>query len=90
LPVIEVDVDSVDALDVDCWFHPGTEPTIRTVAQHCKRIMDADLEYPIVLHSDGSLMDGGHRLAKALIQGLDKIKAVRFDETPEPDDIREV
>ncbi|MFT5368562.1 MAG: hypothetical protein ACI8V2_003528 [Candidatus Latescibacterota bacterium] len=35
-------------------------------------------------------MDGGHRLAKALIQGLDKIKAVRFDVTPEPDDIREV
>ena len=88
LPVIEVAVESVEALDVDCWFLPGTEPTIRQVAQHCQRIMDADFCYPIILHADGSLMDGGHRVAKALIQGLDKIKAVRFLVTPEPDEIR--
>ena len=90
LPVIEVAVASVKALDVDCWFGQGTEPTIRNVAKHCQRIMDADLRYPIVLHADGSLMDGGHRLAKALIEGKDHIQAVRFDVTPEPDEIVDV
>lgn len=89
LPVIDVAVESVAALDVDCWFGKGTEPTIRNVAKHCQRIVDADLDYPIILHADGSLMDGGHRLAKALMQGIDKIKAVRFDVTPAPDDIRD-
>lgn len=90
LPVIDVAIESVGALDVDCWFLPGTEPTIRRVAQHCQRIMDADFCYPIILHADGSLMDGGHRVAKAWMDGMDTIKAVRFDVTPEPDEIREV
>lgn len=87
LPVIEIAVESVVALDVDCWFGPEVEPTIRKVALHCKRIVDADLNYPIILHADGSLMDGGHRLAKALMAGHEKIRAVRFEETPEPDEI---
>lgn len=90
LPVIEIDVESIGALDIDCWFHPGTEPTIRNVAQHCQRIIEANLEYPIILHADGSLMDGGHRVAKALIQNIKKVKAVRFDITPEPDEICDV
>jgi len=35
-------------------------------------------------------MDGGHRVAKALIQNIKKVKAVRFDVTPEPDEICDV
>jgi hypothetical protein len=88
LPVKEVEVASFDELDWDCWFGSSRKPTIRTVARHCQRIMNADLSYPIILHADGSLMDGGHRLAKALMQGLKMIKAVQFDVTPPPDEIK--
>lgn len=86
LPVKTILVESVAALDVDCWFGED-EPTIRRVAKHCQRIVDADLTYPIILHADGSLMDGGHRVAKAVMLGYDSIRAVQFEVTPEPDAI---
>ena len=47
--------------------------------------MEADLSYPIILSSDGGLMDGGHRIAKAWIEGCQEIDAVQFQEDPEPD-----
>ena len=40
------------------------------MAEHARRIQEADLAYPIILSADGRLMDGGHRLAKAWLRGL--------------------
>ena len=50
---------------------------------HAKRVMEADLEYPVILNPEGGMMDGIHRLMKALILG-EKVKVVQFDEWPEP------
>jgi len=55
------------------------------VAQHAKRIWDADLTYPVILATDGRLMDGGHRIAKAWLQGMPEVRAVQFVLDPEPD-----
>ena len=85
LPVFEINVGSFDELDMDCWFGKDREPTLRLVADHCRRIIRADLAYPVILHSDGSLMDGGHRICKALLEGIPVVKAVKFEKTPEPD-----
>jgi len=85
LPVISVEVASFKELDLDCWFCGKKAPTIRRVADHCRRIAKADLEVPIILDADGSLMDGGHRLAKALMLGNTTIKAVRFPVQPPPE-----
>jgi hypothetical protein len=52
-----------------------------------KRIMKADLNYPIILDEDGEIIDGRHRVIKALYLGHKTIKAVRFDTNPEPDEI---
>ena len=87
LPVVEASVASFAELDWDCWFGADREPTIRRVARHCQRIVNADLSFPIILHADGSLMDGGHRLAKALMIGVSTIKAVQFVVTPPPNEI---
>ena len=65
LPAFELSVTEVAELDQDCWFE-NRPPTLREVAKHCQRIVAADLRYPIILNADGSLMDGGHRLCKAL------------------------
>jgi hypothetical protein len=43
------------------------------------------MTYPIILAADGGLMDGGHQVCKAWMQGHDKIMAVKFDVDPEPD-----
>lgn len=57
-------------------------------AKHWKRADKANLDYPIILDEDGFIMDGWHRVAKALFLGLATIKAVRFDVTPDCDYVR--
>ena len=48
-------------------------------------IAEADLTYPIILSSDGRVMDGMHRAAKAILEGRDVIAAKQFVHDPEPD-----
>jgi hypothetical protein len=57
LPVHEVAIDDIAEFDQDCWFQ-GRAPTCRQVAEHARRIQAADLGFPVILASDGSLMDG--------------------------------
>ena len=87
LPIERVKLADIAELDVDCWFQERHVPTVRKVAEHARRIFDADLAYPVILCAEGRLMDGGHRLAKAWMEGREEIAAVRFSITPEPDEI---
>jgi len=41
--------------------------------------------YPIILGADGRLMDGMHRVARAVLDGRSTITAGRFQEDLEPD-----
>ena len=50
-------------------------------------MLESDLAFPVILSSDGRVMDGMHRICKALLQGLDCVDAVRSVRDPEPDDI---
>ncbi len=85
LPVREVPIAAIAEFDRDCWFGPDRSPTCKAVAEHARRILAADLTFPIILAADGSLMDGGHRIAKAWLLGQATIAAVRFPGTPAPD-----
>ena len=58
--------------------------TLREMVMHMKAVNDADLSYPIILDEDGDVMDGRHRIMKAIITGKKSIKAVRFDRNPSP------
>lgn len=58
--------------------------TLREMVMHFKAVNDADLKYPIILDEDGEVMDGRHRIMKAIIEKEETIKAVRFDKNPEP------
>lgn len=59
--------------------------TARLLADHIKRVNDTNLEYPVIMDADGLIMDGWHRVVKALVEGRETIKAVRFEKTPSPD-----
>jgi hypothetical protein len=86
LPVVEVPVDSLSDLDTAYWALPGAEhPTVRELVVHLRLIREADPTYPIILGSDGRVMDGMHRVARALLEGRTTIAAVRFPHNPEPD-----
>lgn len=73
-------------LDEAFWFDiGGPPPTCRNVVGHMQIIEAANLAYPIILSSDGRVMDGMHRVAKALLFGQSHVMAIRLDPTPEPD-----
>jgi hypothetical protein len=55
------------------------------VAHHVRRALDVDTSHPIILDEAGFIMDGWHRVLRALIDGKPTIKAVRFDKTPPHD-----
>lgn len=84
LPVERVAIADIAEFDEDCWFDGGPA-TCRAVADHAGRILGADLSNPVILGSDGHLMDGGHRIAKAWLDGATEVDAVRFVTDPEPD-----
>jgi hypothetical protein len=77
-----VPVASIRELDEPYWAEPMT---CRNVAEHARLINESDLGYPVILSSDNRVMDGMHRVLKALIQGESHIRAVRFLTDPEPD-----
>lgn len=62
---------------------------IKEFAKHLKRTMETNLDNPIILDDDGFIMDGWHRVAKALFLGHSTIKAVRFDKTPTCDYVKD-
>ena len=86
LPVREVALDSIDEIDSVYWFDDRTDrPTVRRVVDHLRLIEDVNLSHPIILGVDGRVMDGMHRIAKALLEGRSTISAVRFATHPDPD-----
>lgn len=85
LPVRLIDIDEIDELDQSYWFDPGGAPTCRAIAEHFKLMQAADLSHPIILCAEGRVMDGMHRVTRALVEGHSRIRCVQFSATPSPD-----
>ena len=86
LPTIEVPLVEIRELDEPYWFAAtNNEPTCRAIADHMKLVDAADMTYPVILCAEGWVMDGMHRVVKALIQRRESIRARRFSETPPHD-----
>ena len=58
--------------------------SMRELVMHMNAVKNADLSHPIILDEDGEIMDGRHRIMKALLNGDETIRVVRFDENPSP------
>ena len=84
LPVEAVPLTQIVELDEPYWFE-DSKPICREIALHARLIAETDLTHPIILSSDGRVMDGMHRVCKALTEDRTVIAAVRFRETPAPD-----
>lgn len=78
LPVMDVPLSHLG------MYYTYEKLTLRDMVMHMKAVQDADLDSPIILDEDGEIMDGRHRLMKAMLAGADTIKVVRFDENPSP------
>lgn len=88
LPVINVPLSQIAELDELWWYQTRDDkPVPRSIADHFRLMLDADLSCPVILCADGRVMDGMHRITKALALGHRSIKAVRLPQTPAPDHV---
>ena len=86
LLVHDVPLTSIHEIDTAYWFnHEGDVPTVNKIVEHFRLIQEVDMSYPIILNVDGRVMDGMHRIARAVLEGQLTISAVQFDYQPEPD-----
>lgn len=85
LPVRVLPVAAFDDL-LDRRGLLGGVSTNRELAQRARRIMEADLSHPIIVSAAGWIMDGHHRLLKAVALGMAQFRAVQFVADPEPDE----
>ena len=83
-PILQIPLSRLQELDECFWF--GDEPaTCRAVTLHARLIRESDLAYPIILSTSGRVMDGMHRVCKALLENRSTVNVVQFTQDPEPD-----
>jgi hypothetical protein len=81
-----VPLTDIRELDEAYWSSGYDRPlTCREIADHVRLVDEVDLAFPIILSTDGRIMDGMHRVARAYLLGQTHVKAVRFIVDPEPD-----
>lgn len=69
LTPFDLPLSSVQQVDSVYWFDDSEPPTVRNVIEHVRLIQAVDLSYPIILGVDGRVMDGMHRIARAILEG---------------------
>jgi hypothetical protein len=84
LPIIELPLSEIAELDANYWSL-DSQTTVRDVAEHVRLVNECDLAHPIILAASGRVMDGMHRVVRALLEGRPTISARRFEVDPEPD-----
>jgi hypothetical protein len=86
LPVQQVDPAQFAELNENHWYAHGDQlPTPVSLLEHMALIEACDLSYPIILDANGRVMDGMHRICRAVKDGVASIPAVQFTTDPEPD-----
>jgi hypothetical protein len=86
LAVEEVELASISEIDSVYWFAEGfPPPTVREIIEHVRLMATVDTSDPVILGPDGRVMDGMHRIARALLENRRTIQARRFERLPEPD-----
>jgi hypothetical protein len=86
LPRKLVPLGAIAELD-EVWSAEDRPVTWRSIVEHITLINDADLSFPIILSAGGRVMDGMHRVTKAVLERRSAIEAVQFDRDPEPDHV---
>ena len=85
--------ESVTLRHLDLSGFPWQDGSIRSMdifLYHSVRIKNADYKIPIIMREDGGIMDGWHRIAKAILDGEETILAYRFESYIEPNETNEV
>ncbi len=88
LPRLSLDPETIAELGESYWFGgDNASPTGRDLLVHMRLMNEVDFDHPIILCAEGRVMDGMHRVMKAVLDGRKTIPAVRFETTPAPDHV---
>jgi hypothetical protein len=82
LKVVPYEIDAGALVDENIMWKLTN---VRDYLVHYKRVQRADLCIPIILRSDGYIMDGWHRVIKAISCGTSTLPSRQFIVNPEPD-----
>ena len=85
LPVETRNIEDIRAVKLNLPLLKDHGVTHLELAYHMKVALEADMNFPIILAKDGRIMDGHHRVIKALALGIPQVKVVQFTEDPVPD-----
>ena len=80
LPVFEVQLAALDLARM-----PWKLASVWEFIFHVRRCQECSLEHPVILAEDGHVMNGWHRIARAVLEHRATLPAVRFVDDPEPD-----
>lgn len=67
------------------WFNQGDIVTANDFIHHMQLVNEASLDFPILLCKEGRIIDGMHRVVKAVLLGLTHINAIQLVKKIEPD-----
>ena len=85
MEVETIKVEDIRAVKLNLPLLKDHGVTHLEIAYHMRVAMNADMNFPIILGKDGRIMDGHHRVIKALALGIPDVKVVQFTVDPEPD-----
>ena len=68
--------------DLYIAYESPCDDNLRSFIEHMRMVVDADLSYPVLMNEDGFIIDGRHRLSKAILNKQKTIKGVRFMKDP--------
>ena len=81
---IEVPLDEIAELNENYW-NLNSHSTCNDIALHAKLIFESDLKYPVLLCPNKKIIDGMHRVCKALLENKTTISAIVLPKLPLPD-----
>lgn len=70
-------------------YHQFDNHNLDAVIYQIKRVMNCDINKPIILDDIGQVADGMHRIVKAISMDREYIMAYRLTDMPTPDEITE-
>jgi hypothetical protein len=80
LPVFDLPL-----VGLDLRYSPWLCEDIAGFLFHVQRLQDCNLDFPVIQGAEGHIMNGWHRVCKAILNGDESVKAVRFTMTPAAD-----
>lgn len=77
-----IEAEKIKLRHIDLSAMPWQDGAIENMdcfVYHAVRIQDCDTSIPVIMRQDGIIIDGWHRVAKAILEGKREILAYRFE-----------